>query len=51
MRASYLPGALHPDPADRLLVATAMAMGLRLVTRDQRLVEYGERGYLAVVVC
>jgi len=28
---------LHPDPADRLLAATAKVLGLTLVTADQRL--------------
>ena len=51
VRASFLPGVLHPDPADRLLVSTALAMGLRLVTRDQRLIEYGAQGYAAVLEC
>lgn len=51
VRASYLPGTLHPDPADRLLVATALGMGLRLVTRDARLIAYGGQGYLPVLAC
>lgn len=32
---------LHGDPFDRLLVAQARAEGLTLVTRDERLAEYG----------
>lgn len=31
--------ALHGDPADRLIAATALELGLPLVTRDQRLSE------------
>lgn len=50
-RASFLPGDLHRDPADRLLVATALALGLRLVTRDERLVEYGRRSHVPVMAC
>src|SRR6266849_3306143 len=41
VRSSYLPGDLHQDPADRLLVATAIVMGLKLITRDRRLLDYG----------
>ena len=51
VRASYLPGQLHEDPADRLLVSTAMVMGLRLMTRDRRILEYGAAGYLPIVRC
>jgi PIN domain nuclease of toxin-antitoxin system len=51
VRSSYLPGDLHEDPADRMLVSTAIVMGLRLVTRDKRLLDYGARGFLAVLAC
>src|SRR2546425_10180462 len=51
VRSSYLPGDLHEDPADRLLVSTAIAMGLKLVTRDRRLLDYGARGFAAVMAC
>lgn len=40
LRSVHLPAPLHPDPADRILVATALVHGARLVTRDQRLREY-----------
>jgi PIN domain nuclease of toxin-antitoxin system len=51
VRSSYLPGDLHEDPADRMLVSTAIIMGLKLVTRDKRLLDYGARGFLAVMGC
>ena len=51
VRSSYLPGDLHEDPADRLLVATAIVMGLKLITRDRRLLDYGARGFAAVMAC
>jgi PIN domain nuclease of toxin-antitoxin system len=51
VRSSYLPGDLHEDPADRLLVATAIIMGLKLITRDRRLLDYGARGFVAVMAC
>jgi PIN domain nuclease of toxin-antitoxin system len=40
LAASVLPGSLHGDPADRILVATAAALGAQLVTRDGKLQEY-----------
>jgi len=40
LRSVDLPGSLHDDPADRVIVATALGLGMPLVTRDHRL-----RGY------
>lgn len=40
LRAADLP-PVHKDPADRLIVATALALGTRLVTKDHRLAGYG----------
>jgi PIN domain nuclease of toxin-antitoxin system len=36
-----LPGFPHADPADRIIVATAMSLGARLVTKDEKLLRYG----------
>jgi PIN domain nuclease of toxin-antitoxin system len=33
----YLPIDSHPDPADRLIAATARAEGIPLLTADERL--------------
>lgn len=35
-----LPGAIHGDPVDRLLVATARRMSCPLVTADRELLNY-----------
>ena len=40
MRAVALPGPFHPDPADRIIVATAIALDATLVTRDTRIRAY-----------
>ena len=40
LRAVELPGFPHGDPADRLIVATALGLGATLVTGDQRLRRY-----------
>lgn len=31
---------LHPDPADRIIVATTISRGATLITRDQKLLDY-----------
>ena len=39
--AAYdLPGEFHPDPADRMLVATAMVGDMSLMTADHRILAY-----------
>jgi len=38
----HLPGDLHGDPADRMIVATARILGATLVTKDRRLLEYSQ---------
>lgn len=44
-----LPGTFHRDPADRLIVATARALGGLLVTRDDRILRYGRTGHVGVL--
>lgn len=51
VRSSCLPGNFHSDPADCLLVATALTMGLKLMTRDRRILAYGAQGHLSVMAC
>jgi PIN domain nuclease of toxin-antitoxin system len=51
VRSSHLPANFHGDPADRMLVATAIVMGLKLVTRDRRILEYGAQGHVPVIKC
>lgn len=40
LRSMQLPGRFHKDPADRIIVATALSHGAIVVTRDDRI-----RGY------
>lgn len=40
LRASILPGELHGDPADRLIVATAIEHACVLVTKDDMILRY-----------
>jgi PIN domain nuclease of toxin-antitoxin system len=37
LRSIDLPWPLHDDPADRLIVATALGLGVPLITKDSRL--------------
>ncbi len=46
-----LPGEFHGDPADRMIVATARVLDIPLMTRDQKIVSYGQRGYIKVFPC
>lgn len=39
--AALVPASALPDPIDRLLVATARAHDLALVTRDRAILDYG----------
>src|SRR5450755_145437 len=41
--STRLPGDMHGDPADRILVATARNIGARLMTRDRTLLAYGRK--------
>ncbi len=40
LRSVDLPGQFHSDPAGRIITATAMTMGLALVTRDDKILNY-----------
>ncbi len=46
IESTRLPGDLHRDPVDRILVATARENRLTLVTRDRRLLDYANQGHL-----
>jgi len=45
-----LPGDLHKDPADRMIVATARLNQARLLTRDGKILEYAKQGFIDCVV-
>lgn len=40
LRASALPGELHGDPADRMVVATAQEYACALITKDDLILRY-----------
>jgi PIN domain nuclease of toxin-antitoxin system len=45
--STRLPWEMHPDPADRILVATARHLGATLVTADAALLEMAAKGHFA----
>lgn len=44
-----LPGTLHADPADRIIIATARHLGSPLLTADRALLDYGDAGHVRVI--
>jgi PIN domain nuclease of toxin-antitoxin system len=40
VKSVNLPPPLHPDPADRIIIATALSTGAPLVTKDKKLAAY-----------
>ncbi len=44
--STRLPWEVHPDPADRILLATARHLDATLITADQQILDYGAQGFL-----
>jgi PIN domain nuclease of toxin-antitoxin system len=40
IKSVNLPQPLHNDPADRIIIATAISMGAPLVTKDEKILKY-----------
>ena len=40
IKSVALPEPLHNDPADRIIIATAIVMGAPVVTKDERIINY-----------
>jgi PIN domain nuclease of toxin-antitoxin system len=51
LASSALPGNPPSDPADRIIAATSRAVGFIVITRDRRLLDYADQGYLRAVGC
>jgi PIN domain nuclease of toxin-antitoxin system len=49
IESTRLPGDLHRDPADRILIATARVLAATLVTCDERIIDYGAQGHVNVL--
>ena len=40
VRSTSLPGTLHSDPADRIIIASALTLGTSIVTKDEKIKRY-----------
>ena len=40
LKSVQLPGLLHNDPADRIIIATAVSLGAVLITKDEKIRSY-----------
>ena len=40
IKSVNLPQPLHTDPADRIIIATAISLGAPLVTKDEKILNY-----------
>ncbi|MHA6300084.1 type II toxin-antitoxin system VapC family toxin [Devosia sp. CAU 1758] len=49
--ASFLPGVIHKDPADRIIIATARALDMTIVTRDAHILRYAAQGHVRALAC
>lgn len=51
INSCFLPGDIHRDPADRILIAMARALDLTLVTRDRDILAYSALGHVRTLRC
>ncbi len=49
--SSFLPGSVHNDPMDRILIATARENDMTIVTRDRAILAYGAAGHVRTMAC
>lgn len=49
--ASFLPGNLHGDPGDRIIIATSRHLGIPVMTRDAKIIAYAAAGHARVIAC
>jgi PIN domain nuclease of toxin-antitoxin system len=49
--SSFLPGPVHKDPFDRILIETARKLDLSLVTSDRAILAYGAEGHVKTLAC
>ena len=47
--AGNLPGPIHGDPCDRIMIATARSLRCPLITTDERIIDYAAAGHVGVI--
>ena len=47
--STRLPWQVHPDPADRILLATARHLDATFISADRQMIEYGEQGFVRCI--
>lgn len=47
--AGALPGDIHGDPADRIVIATARALGCPVLTADKAILRYAAAGHVQAI--
>jgi len=47
----FLPARPPRDPSDRIIIATARALDLTIVTRDRLILGYAEAGHVRALAC
>jgi PIN domain nuclease of toxin-antitoxin system len=51
INSSYLPGKIHGDPADRIIIATAMTYAADIVSADKNILSYAKHGFVRIITC
>ena len=51
VESTTLPGSIHKDPMDRILVASARLLDMVLVTRDTPILASGREGHVRTLAC
>ncbi|MFO1258022.1 MAG: type II toxin-antitoxin system VapC family toxin [Gammaproteobacteria bacterium] len=46
IESTMLPNYQHKDPANRFIISTARVLGLKLLTKDEKILAYIKQGYL-----
>lgn len=49
VNSSRLPGTIHGDPVDRLLISTAMEQNAILATADEKLIAYCKQHHIPYI--
>ena len=49
MESTLLPNYEHKDPADRMIISTCRSTDAHLITFDQKIIDYANKGYLKVI--